>query len=296
MKRDRTYLLLLLLLGLLLSGCDRPKNIPDNDLRDIFKEIYLTNAYFSVIRQTNTDSLDTYRPILKKHGYTVKDLRYTIDNFSRRKSSNLSDILEQAINALKKEHNAYQAAVAVLDTIDSRAGRLFCTVVYQDSLIEARAARDTAKLRITIPASPGTYYIGYSYLIDSLDRNPSIRTTFILTDSAGNRKTRGTNWMSLRRRTRYNTEIETYSGDQSLQVVFGNYNKMLKTPSLRVDSLRIVHYLPRQEALHRLDSLLLQQYFPRYSYASLPDSLPPDSSALRVYPPRLDTERRSDRP
>ena len=129
MHKKLIVIFALLLCTVALTDCSRRKSIPDQTLVDIFHDAYLTNAYLG-IRSTRLDSLQIYEPILKKYGYTPSDLRYTIGNFSRRKSAQLGTVLRQV----------------------------------EDRLIEVKKTADTAKLRIIIsPLQPGTYTVRYKY-------------------------------------------------------------------------------------------------------------------------------------
>ena len=135
-------------------SCSREKVIPDPVLAQIFRDAYLTNAYIDE-RQIRFDSLEIYEPIFRRYGYTAENFRYTIGSFSRRKSANLSDVVEQAIAMLESEAAYYKREVAVLDTIDNVARRRYTRPFYADSLIRVSRLRDTAKLRIALRMSAG---------------------------------------------------------------------------------------------------------------------------------------------
>ena len=120
MKRV-VYILLTLLCVL---GCARRKEIDDKTLAQIFRDAYLTNAYLGV-NYLNIDSIQIYEPILNKYGYTPEDLRYTIGNFSRRKSAQLGRVLREAENQIAENAVDYEKRVVVLDTIKNVAIRSF---------------------------------------------------------------------------------------------------------------------------------------------------------------------------
>lgn len=103
-----------------LGSCARDKVIPDEELARIFRDAYLINAYVSD-RGVKLDSLELYEPVFSRYGYTAEDVRYTIGNFSRRKSAKLSDVVEQSIRLLEEESAYYKYEVGVLDTIDNVA-------------------------------------------------------------------------------------------------------------------------------------------------------------------------------
>ena len=159
MKRV-VYILLTLLCVL---GCARRKEIDDKTLAQIFRDAYLTNAYLG-INYINIDSIQIYEPILDQYGYTPEDLRYTIGNFSRRKSAQLGRVLKEAEKEIAEYAVDYEKRVVVLDTIKDVAIRSFKRMVYQDSLIEIKKRADTSKLKLTIePLQPGTYSVRYKY-------------------------------------------------------------------------------------------------------------------------------------
>lgn len=159
MKRV-VYILLALLTAL---GCARRKEIDDKTLAQIFRDAYLTNAYLG-INYINIDSIQIYEPILDQYGYTPEDLRYTIGNFSRRKSAQLGRVLKEAEKEIAEYAVDYEKRVVVLDTIKDVAIRSFKRMVYQDSLIEVKKRADTSKLKLTIePLQPGTYSVRYKY-------------------------------------------------------------------------------------------------------------------------------------
>ncbi len=159
MKRV-VYILLALLT---VMGCARRKEIDDKTLAQIFRDAYLTNAYLG-INYINIDSIQIYEPILSQYGYTPEDLRYTIGNFSRRKSAQLGRVLKEAEKEIAEYAVDYEKRVVVLDTIKDVAIRSFKRMVYQDSLIEVKKRADTSKLKLTIePLQPGTYSVRYKY-------------------------------------------------------------------------------------------------------------------------------------
>lgn len=171
MQKKLIVIFALLLCAVSLTDCARRKSIPDQTLVDIFHDAYLTNAYLG-IHSTQLDSLQIYEPILKKYGYSPSDLRYTIGNFSRRKSAQLGTVLQQVEDRLTEEARIYEKRVVVLDTIKNVAVRTFQRKVLQDSLIEVKKTADTANLRIIIsPLQPGTYTVRYKYTNDEKDKN-----------------------------------------------------------------------------------------------------------------------------
>jgi len=282
-----------LLVGMvLLMGCSRRRVIPDDKLVKILKEIYLNNAYASQYG-LKADSLDVYMPVLKKYGYRPRDLNYTFNEFSKRKSSRISDIIEATSAELDRELQWFTRRVATLDTINLIARERFKQVIYTDSLIYVRKISDTAKLRINLPATVGTYHIRYGYQVDSTDRNMNLRTTHFLLDSAGRQLTSNVNWMQKHssEHQRYTAELNAISAARRLEIRFGNYGKEMTTPRIRIDSLIITFYLPLEQAL---DSLRrhLYEYRPVIDGTEYSNDAP-NRGALSLLPPRMDQKRDS---
>lgn len=244
----------MLMLSALLTGCRRHKTIPDGELKQIFREVYLTNAYVSEKHNLRMDSSDIYTPILEKHGYRFEDLTYTIANFSKRKSAKMSDIISAVQTELESESKYYRGRVAVLDTIDARATRMSARVVYEDTLIMATKISDTSDLRVSIPVRPGiTYEVKYFYFIDSLDKNKGVKTTMQMLARGKRYSDSNTNWMNIHRRSNYTAKLTARDGDSVLLIRFGNYPKDMKRPHLRIDSLKVTRYLPKQEAIDSMN-------------------------------------------
>ena len=153
-------------------ACSRHKIIPDSTLAKIFHDAFLTNAHIEK-ENIDTDTLNIYEPIFEKYGYTIEDVRFTIGNFSKRKSARLGDVVEVAIDMLEEEGKFYEKEVAVLDTIDNTAQRLFTRTLYTDSLIRITKLKDSTKRVITIDnIRQGEYKILFDYEVDSLDNTP----------------------------------------------------------------------------------------------------------------------------
>lgn len=265
-------------------GCSRPKEIPDKKLEAIFKEIFLVNAYVNS-HTIHTDSLDIYEPILEKYGYKARDLTYTLGQFSRRKSSRLSSILDASIAQLTAEYEGYERRVAVLDTIDNVARERFREIVHTDTLLQVRSLKDTARLRLEFPAREGQYRIKYAYLIDTTDKNYSLRAAYTLRDSAGKELQNRTNWLQRARRIAYDTRLEAPAGTTSLEIHLANYTKTSSSPGIRIDTLEVIYYLPLKVALDSLSRSLVDYklFIDGKEYRS---GAATDSLALRTDPPR----------
>jgi hypothetical protein len=234
---------------LLLGACARTKIVPDDKLAQIFRDIYLTNAYNDKHRPPNFDSLNIYEPVFAKYGYKSADVQATIGNFAKRKSARLGDVVDAAIVLLEKENSFYQGRIAVLDTITRVARDRYATVVYSDSIITVRKTADTARLRIVIPLvdKTGTYEVRYDYLVDSVDTNV-LRVNHYLLDNRNRQSS-----INSRRLRRLESENVTATftpneNHRKLVLNLNGYPKNMTKPGLTITNLRVRHFLPDKVA------------------------------------------------
>ena len=279
------------------TGCSRAKDIPRGELKEIFKEAFLINAYYQtnprMMEAMMMDSLDIYRPILERYGYTLRDLEYTVQNISKQKSKNLSDVVEKSIEELKKESEWFDQRIADMDTVSARAGRIFMQEVLFEEQITAEEIKDTAKLRIILPVKEGTYAVSYAYLLDSLEQNGSLRITGTVYDTVGRRRSVFSQVLSKRGRQRPEPHrFDTTAADSTLVLLLGNYPKTMGRPHLIVDSLRLDYFLPAQKAQDSLRRMLYHPNFPPYYGEE--DPVAQDSSALRPDAVGVDTVGTAD--
>lgn len=277
------------LAAIALAACNKPRVIPDDELADIFYDVYLTNAY--VDRQAiETDSLLLYEPIFEKYGYTVEDLHLTINSFSKRKSARLSDAVEMAIQRLEHESDLLNAQVADLDTINAIARRVSVQRIYFDSTIRLRSLADTAKMkrRIPIPRA-GEYLVEYYYRIDSTDKNSSHRTVGYFVDSAEHRSKFYTTRYRRQTRDKYSHTFMADSSVRELVLELCNLNTKPSRPHFTIDSLTVKYYPPREVALDTLTArnfgfrLLIDGF-----YTPAPPATAADSTLYFARPPRIE--------
>lgn len=287
-----------------LVSCRHPEVIPDSKLKEIFKEIFVTNAYTDIATGGSLlkgDSLDIYRPILKEYGYKVSDLEYTMLSFAKRKSSRLTKIIDGVIAELEVEEIDMRYRASVDDSIKVWAQRNYMEEVMKNVSVKAMDIKDTANLRIRMPVIEGEYYIKYNYLIDSTDKNRGMRTYYYVKSSKGKETISTNSWMTVRRPQKYSGKIDVLPDYDTLEIVFGSYPKRdMKKPALTVDSLNIT-YMPSAEfALRNVMKTFIDYRIPvdeeyikmdtlsKYEYS-------PDSSTLYIYPVWLPEEWYIDR-
>ncbi len=256
MKRLLLYLLVTLLFA---PACRQHKIIPDGELAQIFRDIFLTNAYIQEQRP-RVDSLLIYEPVFARYGYTTEDVQYTIGNFSKRKSARLGDVVERAIDLLEEEGLRLEHEVAILDTVDNVARRLTRRTLFTEPEVHVRTLKDTARLRITVPVTePGDYTVLLDYLIDSADRNSPLRAAVWLEgEQEGVRRQSRSMALACYRTERFEQTLEADTSIRRFVVDFWNLDGRRKRerPDIRLSDIRITLTLPADRAR---DSLYRQQ-------------------------------------
>lgn len=286
MRRNIIRSVAVLAAFLLPLACGGPKTIPDDTLGDIFRDIYMINAYTPEVPRLDYDSVDIYLPVLQKYGYDTDDFINTLADFSKRKSAKLSSIVDDAIKKLDRSADSLSRKVNTLNYIDSVAWAAAKTEVYRDSLIEIRGKADSAAMMLKLPADEGRYGITYYYTLDSLDENRNLNNRHYIRDSMN--RSLATSTLRLRpgERTLYTTTLESPAQADSLELIFGNYPADPKRMHLTIDSLVIDHYPTREVALERM----LRTYIDftiRINGRDINEyyDIPADSGTLHIRPP-----------
>lgn len=235
-------------------GCKGPKEIPDDDLVNIFHDCFLANAYINE-EAYDIDSVNIYEPIFERYGYTTSDMRHTMKTFSKRKSAMLSDLVSAASERLEEEYRAIQYQIMILDTIDQVAQRALTRTIYSDTLIRVNQLRDTSKLRINIDdIIPGDYTIRFEYLIDSLDenRNSRICVHTILHDST--ESLRQTMMLARHRDAKYSRKLSLDSSHKTLclDMYYHPQNEESKLPDITIRNLEVERVLPVETSVDSL--------------------------------------------
>lgn len=242
---------------LLLSvGCSKKTIIPDSQLENITREMFLVNAYANAER-VSTDSLDIYTPILERYGYTQDDFFNTLANFSKRKSARLSDVIEATIRSLEGLADGYTRKLRNLDYIDSLAKAQCSKEVLWRQRISVRRFKDTTRLQLVLPLrDEGEYVVSFNYLIDSLDKNLRLQTNHEIYDSEGERTYFNRTNLVREERKHFTTTIKPKKGDVEYRLTLADYAHREDEPHILFDSLRIVYLPPAHEALAKMDSVM----------------------------------------
>ena len=256
--------LIITLTLLCIVSCTRKKEIDDQTLAKIFSEAYISNAYLG-INYFNIDSVQIYEPILERYGYTPEDLRYTIGNFSRRKSAQLGRVLKDAEEQIKVFADIYEKEVVILDTIKNVAVRSMQRVVYKDSLISVKKLADTSKLKLVVePLQPGMYSIRYRYTCErekfkekGKSKELSLRGAINIETNNGIHKNNYS--YNLRDEENIRRTITTDTASKRLVITFAktaDQSKKMKKPNVTVTDL-VIEYTPEE-------NLAIDSLFKRY--------------------------------
>ena len=256
--------LIITLTLLCIVSCARKKEIDDQTLAKIFSEAYISNAYLG-INYFNIDSVQIYEPILERYGYTPEDLRYTIGNFSRRKSAQLGRVLKDAEEQIKVFADIYEKEVVILDTIKNVAVRSMQRVVYKDSLISVKKLADTSKLKLVVePLQSGMYSIRYRYTCErekfkekGKSKDLSLRGAINIETNNGIHKNNYS--YNLRDEENIRRTITTDTASKRLVITFAktaDQSKKMKKPNVTVTDL-VIEYTPEE-------NLAIDSLFKRY--------------------------------
>ncbi|MBQ5352869.1 MAG: DUF4296 domain-containing protein [Alistipes sp.] len=256
--------LIITLTLLCIVSCARKKEIDDQTLAKIFSEAYISNAYLG-INYFNIDSVQIYEPILERYGYTPEDLRYTIGNFSRRKSAQLGRVLKDAEEQIKVFADIYEKEVVILDTIKNVAVRSMQRVVCKDSLISVKKLADTSKLKLVVePLQPGMYSIRYRYTCErekfkekGKSKELSLRGAINIETNNGIHKNNYS--YNLRDEENIRRTITTDTASKRLVITIAktaDQSKKMKKPNVTVTDL-VIEYTPEE-------NLAIDSLFKRY--------------------------------
>ena len=253
-----TLTILLLAVVALMTACNKPKEIPDKDLGAIFRDAMLVNAYLAINTGTELDSLRVYEPIFARYGYTAEDVQYTIHNFSRRKSANLSDVAEYMILVLDREANALNLQVAKLDTIENVARRRYTQTLLSKSDINVRKEADSSLMRFVVePIYPGTYNIKASYTLDSLDKASGRRYRLYFQRSDSSMRAVANGLIQRRKEASFDHRHEISESDSTIKRLILEMShfadKKMKAPTkITIHDVTITYTPPTEECVDRL--------------------------------------------
>ena len=213
MNRLTKYCLAFVVLAAALTACRRDKRIPDDVFQKIITESLITDATIREIASKSTrgqnvfsDTIDYYKPIAEKYGYTMQDVRNTIEYMATRKSNPMSNILDNVVRDIeilnKRANYLYNGALK----FDTLALRHYTDTVYvKDTTIKG----SLKNYSIFIPAPPkGEYTLKFDYRTVEDTRSPLKSVKYRLSALSDNSiKTLNGPTQTLSR-TRQNKDVE----------------------------------------------------------------------------------------
>lgn len=174
---------------LFLAACgNSQKEIPEEKLRDIIADIVLTDSYINnVMKPTyrERDTIDYFNPILDKYGYTIKDLEYTLDKYSRRKTDVIWNTLDQATAQVEVIRAMYDSGSKMREKWNTFVTeRSTDTLYYHEDTINIRSVSDLNKLINKKPIhNRGTFTISFDYKMKEGEKNESQYLVYFLSDT-----------------------------------------------------------------------------------------------------------------
>ena len=247
------------LLMLLFVACDKPREIPDEVLGDIFHDALLVNAYLNYNPNFKADSMNIYEPIFDRYGYTTEDVQYTINNFSRRKSIRLGDVAEYMIARFEQESAELKEQSARMDTIINVASRYAVRTIFADSAVVVKSDADSTRLRFVLEdIEAGKYNIRGSYTLDSLDKETNRRIYIYFEKEDSTKQSLLNSSMVRRGKGTINQEYTAHpeEGRRKLVVDFFHYGgikpKQRKAPHLTIHDLTITHTPTAEQSIDLL--------------------------------------------
>ena len=239
--------LIVILMFVTAFSCNKPKRIPDRNLKNIFIEIFLANSYVKV-NQMMLDTIDIYTPIISKYGYKYEDISHTFDYYSRRKSARLTEILKAAMDEVGASHAKYSYTINIRDSIYNMLKRNNSNIIVAADSIIVTSFRDTTKLRFEIDAEPGIYRISFLSTFYDDHGSRSSLTSIWNEDSTGEHSVLKNFWR-YSGDDRIGYEIETPEHSRRLIISLSSTREGELKPHLRVDSLRISHFPTKEKAM-----------------------------------------------
>ncbi len=242
-------------------GCKDEKEIPEEDLINIFHDAFIANAYLTQQGAIPNDSVIVYEPILEKYGYTVEEFQRALEELSLRKSARVSDLLTKASERLEAEAAIEKQRIVVLDTIENIAKREYTRVLHYDSLIHVKRLKDTTKLRISVKdIVPGDYTVSFKYNIDTLDKNRNSRVELYLLKNDTIELKRHTQMLVRYREGTFTRvfNVDTVMSELYINMFYHPKNETSETPNIKIEDLKVVRVLPIETSVDSLYSRELQ--------------------------------------
>ena len=197
-------------------ACSKGKRIPETDFQKIITESLITDAVIWEIGRKSTvgqnyflDTLDYYKPIAEKYGYTMQDVRRTIEYMATRKSNPMNNILDNVLRDIERLKNRANYLYHGALKFDTLAVKQYTDTVYiNDTTIKGSLKKYS--IFIHVPKK-GEYTLKFDYRTVEDTRSPIKSIKYRLSALSGNEiNTLNGTPMSLNRTRRKQDETFTY--------------------------------------------------------------------------------------
>ncbi len=171
----KKYTVVLLFAIAAFCSCQRrPKVIPPSVFAQITKEFIMTEAALSDVRdpRLTTDTIAFYEPILADYGYTIEDMTYSVEEYSKRKSAILTNIIKTAGEEVRAEADRVRELFRFMSDWNKMAVENSIDTVYRnDSLTRYTSLARLDKAVVELDVRPGEYTLWFKPWVDSSDNN-----------------------------------------------------------------------------------------------------------------------------
>ncbi|MEG1794477.1 MAG: DUF4296 domain-containing protein [Rikenellaceae bacterium] len=198
----KNWIFIFILMALISCG-DKPKEIPEEEFRDIIAELVLTDSYVNNVMRPNSrqrDTIDYFNPILEKYGYTFEDVDYTIDKYVRRKTDVIWNTLDQAASRVDVIREIYESDSKMRQKWNAFVEeRSIDTIYFNKDTMRIKTSADINKLTRRLPIyKRGKYTVSFSYKMMSGEQNDSHYLVYYLSDTINKYKTptRNSYWIA----------------------------------------------------------------------------------------------------
>ncbi|MCC8088940.1 MAG: DUF4296 domain-containing protein [Rikenellaceae bacterium] len=260
-------ILYILIIVLSLVSCRKHKTIPERKMSELITDIMIANSYSSqFVENMNMDSFDIYTPILDRYGYSAEDFKYSLNKIATRKSSRLSEILDDVIDDIKERDNYFKQRERTIKYMDSIIIGEFIDTIYTELspfVVDENNLKN--KNRLVLPAEPGIYYVSYHYLLDSADANNFVTMRYTLIDTVGRSRTSNTPRLNVKGKWQpFDFSLVADDGIDSLSITFLENTSRLRKAKITIDSIYITWHKPLVILREEVRQRFIQTGWSRY--------------------------------
>lgn len=184
-------------------SCSEYKNISEKEMQSIITELLITSSLVSSTEAElkkeirANDTIDFYKPILKKYGYTFEDFRFTVESMNSRKSNPMENILENVVIGIKEEARIAEYRYNLALKFDTAAlAYLTDTLYINDTLIRGNGKDFAIRIGKKLPVGDYNLQLDYQSMNDYNYPQKAVKYYFVNTLESNKKKTPLTIWLN----------------------------------------------------------------------------------------------------